>query len=71
MTYPIMGNTPKKEVPVSPLTPLGPCSVVYKDILPGGLQTDPANLLIIVDLRYFFFSPSGLGGGRNRLRLNA
>lgn len=32
-----------KKVPTSPLSPLGHCSLVYNDILPGGLQTDPAN----------------------------
>lgn len=31
------------------------CSVVYKEILPDGLQTDPANLLIILFFVLFFF----------------
>lgn len=56
-TYPVMGNnTPKK----SPHTPSHSsrtlCSVVYKEILSGGL--DPANLIIIVYLCFYF--PSGL-----------
>lgn len=42
-----------KNVPVSPLTPLGHCSVVYKEILPGGPQTDPASLLMIAYLCCF------------------
>lgn len=66
MTYPMMGNTPKK-VPVSPLTPLGHCSVVYNETLPGGLQTDPATLLIIFHLCFLL---SDLRGGSNQLRLN-
>lgn len=38
VTRPVVGNPPK-EVLVSPLAPLGHCSLVYNEILPGGLQS--------------------------------
>lgn len=54
-----------EKVSLSSVTPLGLCSVVYKEILPRGRQKDPANLL-----KKRCFS-SGLSGGRTLLQWNA
>lgn len=44
----VQGGLPD-EAPVLPLMPLGHCcSVVYKGILPRGLQTDPVKLLFYI-----------------------